>query len=154
MLEIMLVMGIIAMASVLVVPNLSGIESRTFNAQTRQAVSLLNYARRTAVVTGQSSTIRFNADLGEEDPREDIDVEETESRFRANIVGEWDSSGIEIIFRDSTDREEVVSDSLEMTFYPEGGSTGGVIVLVQDERQELLNIDPFTGRISREEAEL
>ena len=56
LLEILLVMAIIAMASLILVPNMTGIESRTFGAQVREAQSLLNYARRLAVVSGQPST--------------------------------------------------------------------------------------------------
>ncbi len=157
LLEILMVMGIIAMASILVVPNLGGLESRTFNAQTRQAMSLLNHARRIAVVTGQTSTIRFNADLGEENAAqtrsESRDSEGRVQRYKANIVGEWNSSGIDISFRDSTDREETIEDSIEVTFYPEGGSTGGILLLAQQEREVQLIVDPFTGRISREELE-
>jgi general secretion pathway protein H len=162
LLELLMVMSIIAMASILVVPNLGGLDSRTFNAQTRQAVSLLNHARRTAVVSGQASTIRFNADLDDENEADtqtagfssnDSNLEDRAQRFRANIVGEWNSSGIDIRFRDSTDREEYVEDRIEVTFYPEGGSTGGVLLLAQEERELQLIVDPFTGRISSEESE-
>ena len=60
LLEIILVLAIIATASVLIVPNLGGFEARTFSTQLRQAQSLLNYARRTAVVSGKASTVSFN----------------------------------------------------------------------------------------------
>jgi len=63
LLELVIVLAILAMGSVLVIPNISGMSARTFNAQAREAHSLLNYARRNAVVTGQPATARFLPDL-------------------------------------------------------------------------------------------
>ena len=144
LLEILLVLSIIGMASVLVVPNLTGLEARTFSAQLRQANSVLNYARRIAVVSGQSSTVSINADGAEELDEEDS----ASSAIEQNIVGSWDSSGIQIRFRDSTEREVEIEDKIEITFYPEGGSTGGTLVFSQEEREASIIINPFTGRIS------
>lgn len=141
LLEILLVLTIIGMASVLLVPNLTGLESRTFSAQLRQANSLLNYARRIAVVSGQASTVSLTVG-SEQSP------EQESSAAQNNIVGQWNASGVEISYRDSTDREIEVEDKIEITFYPEGGSTGGTLLFTQNERQASIVINPFTGRIS------
>src|SRR5690554_4904965 len=53
LLELLLVLGIIAMAAVLVIPGLANLDSRGFSAQVRELSGLLNNARRTAVVQGQ-----------------------------------------------------------------------------------------------------
>ena len=141
LLELLLVLTIIAMASILVVPTFGGLEGRTFSAQVRQASSLLNYARRTAVVTGQPSTASFYPVLDEE---EDVINRQSSS------VGSWQSEGAELRFRDSTDRESEIRELIEITFYPEGGSTGGTLLLAQGAQIVSIRIDPFTGRVVTE----
>tara|TARA_B110000858_G_scaffold198524_1_gene266207 strand:+ start:16274 stop:16816 length:543 start_codon:yes stop_codon:yes gene_type:complete len=145
LLEIILVLAIIATASILLVPNLGGLEARSFNAQLRQAQSLLNYARRTAVVSGQASTVSFSvipaADIDQ------LDSEETHLSL-SNIVAQWNGAGVNLRFRDSTGREIEIEKSTEVTFYPEGGSTGGMLLFAQADQTGIINIDPFTGRVS------
>ena len=145
LLEILLVLAIVAMASIFVVPNLGGFETRTFNTQVRQAHSLLNYARRTAVVSGQASTVSFNVLSEEERDRQQRDDEYSSS---SNIVAQWNGPGIELRFRDSTDREIEIDSSTEVTFYPEGGSTGGILLFAQAEQLGIIDVDPFTGKIT------
>jgi general secretion pathway protein H len=43
-----------------------------------------------------------------------------------------------------------IEDTLEITFYPEGGSTGGILILSSQERQASITINPFTGRVETE----
>ncbi|MFT4888452.1 MAG: general secretion pathway protein H [Pseudohongiellaceae bacterium] len=142
LLEILLVLTIIGMASALVVPNITNFESRTFDAQIRQANSLLNYARRIAVVKGQPAVVSFiiNSD-GSKETRE----------RRISPVGEWHSEGIQLRFRDSSDREVEIDDRIDITFFPEGGSTGGTLLISLADTAEgesiAIQIDPFTGRI-------
>lgn len=145
LLEIILVMAIIATASIFVVPNLGGLEARTFNTQVRQAHSLLNYARRTAVVSGQASTVNFNVI-----PLDEQDSEDNEDGYSSlsNVVAQWQGAGIELRFRDSTDREVEIEESTEVTFYPEGGSTGGVLMFTIDDQRGVIDIDPFSGRVT------
>jgi hypothetical protein len=35
-----------------------------------------------------------------------------------------------------------------VTFYPEGGSTGGTLLFAQEDQAGVIDIDPFTGRVS------
>jgi general secretion pathway protein H len=142
LLELMLVLTIIAMASILVVPNVGNLEARTFSAQVRQATSLLNYARRIAVVQGQPATASFYAAV--------IDEQATTASTTRNSVGNWESHGAAVRYRDSTDREIEVLEKIDITFYPEGGSTGGTLLLTQDDRLVTIIVDPFTGRVSTE----
>ena len=141
LLELILVLTIIAMASILVVPTFGGLEGRTFGVQVRAASSLLNYARRTAVVTGQPSTASFFPIL---------DEEEDDANTKLSSVGTWQSNGAKLHFRDSTDRESEIQKLIEITFYPEGGSTGGTLLLVQGAQLVSIKIDPFTGRVVTE----
>lgn len=140
-------MAIIAMASIIVIPNLTGLETRTFTAQVRDANSILNYARRIAVVTGQPRTASFfiNSTDGNTDEQSGQQQE-----YQAVGASRWDSYGTAIRFRDSTDREVDVDEQIDIIFYPEGGSTGGTLLLSQGNQQALIVVDPFTGRISTE----
>ena len=97
--EILLVLTIIGMASILVIPNVSNLESRTFSTQVRQAVSLLNYARRTAVVQGSPASVEFYA-------RPIAESEESQSTIS---VGYWEFSYGSISFIDSTDNATIFS---------------------------------------------
>ena len=144
LLEILLVLTIIGMASILVVPNVGNLDSRSFSAQVRQASSLLNYARRTAVVRGQPSTASFYPVL---------DDDEIPTLPLRSSVGSWRSDGASLGFRDSTDRESEVDALLEITFYPEGGSTGGTLLLAQGAQLVSIEVDPFTGRVATEYVE-
>lgn len=150
LLEIILVLAIIATASIMVVPNLGGFEARTFNTQLRQAQSLLNYARRTAVISGQASTVTFNVIPADETDQADS---EEENSSLSNIVAQWNGAGIELRFRDSTDREIEIEEATEVTFFPEGGSTGGRLLFAQAEQTGIIDIDPFTGRVSSRDSE-
>ena len=141
LLEILLVLAIIGVASLVVYPNITSLDGRTFNARVREAHTLLNLARRTAVVSGQPSIATFSvlpADAVELAPLSPLGV------------GRWDGSGIDVTFQDSADQEIAVQDSLEITFYPEGGSTGGNLLLAYQGRLASIAINPFTGRVETE----
>lgn len=145
LLELMLVLVILGMASVLVAPNFVSLESRSFNAQVRELGSLLNYARRTAVVKGQPTraTIRISADAAEETRQEN-----SAPPARNGGDATWWSNGVEVSFTDSAEQRIQVEDVLEINFYPEGGSTGGEIILSGGNRSASFHIDPFSGRVS------
>ncbi|PCI77078.1 MAG: hypothetical protein COB20_09090 [SAR86 cluster bacterium] len=150
LLEIILVLAIIATASILVVPNLGGFEARTFNTQLRQAQSLLNFARRTAVISGQASTVSFSVIPIDEIGQADTDDGHTSL---SNIVAQWNGAGVTLRFRDSTDREIEIEETTEVTFFPEGGSTGGMLLFAQADQTGVIDIDPFTGRVSSRDSE-
>ena len=62
----------------------------------------------------------------------------------------YDMNAIELAYRDSTGQTVEVTDAVEISFYPEGGSSGGEVILSQGERVAALFIDPFSGRVSTE----
>ncbi|MEX2335551.1 MAG: hypothetical protein WD600_14915, partial [Pseudohongiella sp.] len=64
-----------------------------------------------------------------------------------DIVGRWVGDTIELSYRDSAGRAESVEERLHVTFYPEGGSTGGELILQQDNRSLIIAVDPFSGRV-------
>lgn len=146
LLEILLVLAIIGMASILIVPNMGSLESRSFSAQVREASSLLNYARRIAVVRGMPSAATFYQGS------EDGDADSLPEPAR-NSVGNWESAGASIRYETSSSQQIDVEDKLEIIFYPEGGSTGGSILLAQDEQRATIHVDPFSGRVTVERPE-
>lgn len=144
-------LAILAMGSMLVVPGLTGMDTRTFNAQVREASSLLNYARRTAVVTGRPAVASFRSQPDEAEAEESADIRTSEAaRSTLGPDAPWSSRGVEIAYRDSTQQRVEVEDVIDITFFPEGGSTGGELILTLDDREAVIVIDPFSGRVRME----
>lgn len=140
LLEILLVLGIISLVSLLLIPNAGNIESRLFSVEVREVTDLLNHVRREAVLRGQPSTLRLIAD----------GIDSTEMMPNLQVVATWVSEGLLLEFLDSTDRLSKVEDSLDITFYPEGGSSGGTLLLILEPQRTSIQVDPFTGRISHD----
>jgi len=138
LLEILLVMTLVALAALVVLPNVGELDARNFDVQARQAVALLNHARRTAVVNGTPASATLYEAAAESG---DLPAP------APNSVGSWYGDGIELRYRDSTDQEVDIEQQLELSFYPEGGSSGGTLLLAQGERETSIEVDPFTGRI-------
>ena len=162
LLEILLVLTLIALASALVVPNVGSLDTRTYSVQLRQVNALLQYARRNAVITGLPVSARLygpsfcpdDADIVSAD--EPARSQERGQRQAAGLVktpeARWESKGIAVSYEDSTERLTEVERFIDVTFYPEGGSSGGTLIFSQDNRHTRIAIDPFTGRISSEES--
>ena len=140
LLETLLVLAIIALGASLLLPNFDVLESRDFSVQVRDAVSQLNFTRRSAVINGRTSIVSL--------------VGETNADFpntKDDMVARWVSDDIGLKFFDNTDREIISeTNSLEVSFYPEGGSSGGTLIFFQSEQAAKIFIDPFSGRIKRE----
>jgi len=151
LLELVIVLAILAMGSVLVIPNISGMSARTFNAQAREAHSLLNYVRRNAVVTGQPATARFLPDLRDAEALREAGDAAVRSRLGADDT--WSARDLTLSYRDSTQKVTPVEEFIDITFFPEGGSTGGALILAQDSREVVISIDPFSGKVKTEEQE-
>lgn len=147
LLELVIVLAIVALGAFVVAPNFSGMNARTFNAQVREANALLNYSRRTAVVTGQPAAAVFVADGGN---GEDASAGEAAAGLRRGTDEVWSRPGIEVAYRDSAGQQINVENRVEIIFYPEGGSTGGELTLRQNDRSAVISIDPFSGRVRTE----
>jgi general secretion pathway protein H len=140
LLEILLVLGIIALGASLLAPNFGVLESRGFSVQVRDAASQLNFGRRSAVINGRTSIVFLAGET-------QFDF----SSVKEDIIARWVSNDIGLKFFDSTDRE-IISETngFEVSFYPEGGSSGGTLIFFQNEQTVKIFIDPFSGRIKRE----
>ncbi|HLT64434.1 MAG TPA: GspH/FimT family pseudopilin [Pseudohongiella sp.] len=137
LLELLIVLGILAMMASLIGPGLTSLDSPSFNAQLREASSLLNNARRRAVVDGRAQIIEFvPANV------------EAEDSTNPSVAGRWSSTDIELWYASGTERSRLVETPLQLSFFPEGGSTGGELEFRQGNRQRTLIVDPFSGRVS------
>lgn len=158
LLELLLVLSILAMAASLLVPVLSTLEGPSFNAQVREANNLLNFARRSAVVSGQVAGIEFvvteQAGSGNEDRRQssssadNASDAETSSETDMTILRQWQGHEIELWYESDSSSLREIDDTLLIEFYPEGGSTGGDLIFRQSNRESLIQIDPFSGRVT------
>lgn len=144
LLEVLLVLAIVGLAGALLAPRFGGLDSRGFDVEARSVANLLNHARRNAVVTGNPATISFLPEV------EDGEFDYSPPIFSAGV---YDARDIELQFQGSTGALEPVLEPLEITFFPEGGSTGGALLLLRGELSARIDIDPFTGRINANEQE-
>mgnify|MGYP003108744402 CR=1 FL=1 len=147
LLELIIVLAILAMGSVLLIPSIGNMSARTFSAQVREVGALLNYARRTAVVTGQAASAQLFPD-----PAADAAPAPAAQTARSELgrAQSWQARGIEFAYEDSTQQRPDVEDGVTITFFPEGGSTGGSVILTLDRREAVISIDPFSGKVRTE----
>tara|TARA_R110002072_G_scaffold269868_3_gene429508 strand:- start:51831 stop:52322 length:492 start_codon:yes stop_codon:yes gene_type:complete len=143
LLELLLVLGILGMMAMLVGPGLNSLDSPGFNAQVREATGLLNHARRMAVVQGQPARIEFSVIT----PGDSVDT--SADSLPPGMVGRWQSRDLTLVHTSSTGQHTDIDSSLEIEFYPEGGSTGGQLTFTQGNRQADITIDPFSGRVRK-----
>lgn len=142
LLEILMVLAILGMAVSLVAPNLSGIGARRFDAQLREAAGLLNHARRMAVVEGQATEVRLHI-AGESGQGAVAERGERISEYHF-------SHDLRMAFRETADERARPEPEMTLQFFPEGGATGGEVLLRGENRQALIRIDPFSGRVETE----
>lgn len=143
LLELLVVLSIIGIAATLVAPTITSTESKTFNAQIRQAEAALNYARRIAIVRSTPSVARFRV-LDPDDPFR----EEAPTDARGLRIPYWESNEVGIRFRNTFEQDAEETDTVEITFFPQGGSTGGVLNFRMNQLTAYIDINPITGRIS------
>ncbi|MDM8566757.1 prepilin-type N-terminal cleavage/methylation domain-containing protein [Candidatus Halobeggiatoa sp. HSG11] len=137
LLELIIVMVIVGMMAMLVVPNVGTSQGAILKAQVREAMAVLRYTRRAATIQGKQKTI--------------ILKEGGESAQKTNVdSGVWTSRGVSLQRKqsdDNDDKSEKNNISTEVSFYPEGGSSGGKIVFTFNKHTAEIEINPLTGKI-------
>jgi len=141
LLELLLVLGILGMLATLAVPALRSLDAPGFDAQVRQATGLLNNARRMAVVQGQTTRVEFEIAGANSVVADDGMLPSTQT-------ARWRTENLELWYANSTQSNQRVDERLIISFFPEGGSTGGDLMFRQDDRERVVEIDPFSGRVS------
>lgn len=140
-------LGILGMAAMLLGPGLASLDSPGFNAQTREATGLLNYARRMAVVNGTPATIEFLGVANNTSNNPADNRTPAPGQPPADVVGRWFGENITLDYRDSAGQDISTERGIQVTFYPEGGSTGGELTMQQDNQRLTISVDPFSGRV-------
>jgi general secretion pathway protein H len=144
LLELLVVLALVLVASALVLPNLATTDNATFNAQLRRAVATLTHARRLAIVEATPQVASFHV--------LDSDSADHEARLQAMAANgssaNWIAGELALRFQYEVDQTPAAVESIDITFFPQGGSTGGVLTLTLGERSARIRVDPITGRIA------
>jgi general secretion pathway protein H len=143
LLELLIVLSIIAIATGLIVPNLAITDNAAFNAEVRRAASALTYARRMAIVKGAPQS----ATLYALDPRApDYDARFAEATLKDGNA-RWASDDIVLEYQSELAPLAEKLGQITLTFFPQGGSTGGLLAFERDERRALIRVNAITGRM-------
>lgn len=134
LLELLVVMTLIGIAALLVVPRVGGGQMVQLQAQVREIVALLNYARRSAIIEGKIKTVILTP--GNAEPA-------VAASTQSNT---WTSRGAKLAW--SEKNKDRPKDRFELSFYPEGGSDGGELIVTQDDKFKMkITVHPITGKI-------
>jgi general secretion pathway protein H len=144
LLELMVVLAIVLITAGLIIPNLGSLDSKAFDSEIRQAVAILKYARRIAVVEGAPVTTNFTA----LDPMQKDFALKREQLMASRKATDWISDKLSLKFRTEINQPEEKKESVQFTFFPQGGSTGGVLIFSLDTLSAQIRVDSITGRIS------
>jgi general secretion pathway protein H len=137
LLELMIVCVLLMIAAGLVGSFLSGSDQKTFTTNLRQVSALLKHARRQAIVTGVEQHVRL--DVGVTEPGTDGDS--------AAPPPDWSNPALQLRYAASVDDPLEETTEVDMTFFPLGSSTGGLIELTDGEREAYLYVFPLTGEL-------
>lgn len=151
LLEILVVMTIIGMAAVaLIIAHVGSGESAFIQAQQREMVAVLRYARRSAIVEGKEKVATFYQGKINEDEDEDEAeaADNSTKKTKKAAPGQWVSRGATLQWGgEVSDKDEAV---YKITFYPEGGSSGGELILNYQDYKAKISVNPITGKIESE----
>ncbi|MDT8399088.1 MAG: prepilin-type N-terminal cleavage/methylation domain-containing protein [Pseudomonadales bacterium] len=144
LLELLVVLALLAVAATLIIPSISSNDSKIFRAQVSQAVSVLNYARRIAIVKALPGVAIFSSAAAAAEPAANTRPDE---KAKPNSV-RWHSAELSLAFQAERDQRPEAVDQVELVFFPEGGSTGGILTFQWEQLRAEIRVDPITGRIS------
>lgn len=136
LLELMVVMAIVGMIAILVIPRISSNQVALLKAQVREAAAVLHYARRSAIIQGKTTKASFFAKKSDENAilQKSFKPEQWVSR---GAILQWGEE-------ESKEKDKTV---YEITFYPEGGSSGGKFTLIHQKYRATIIVDPLTSKI-------
>ena len=147
LLELIIVMAIMGMIAGLVIPHIGSGQLTLLKTQMREAVAVLNYARRAAIVEGKQKVASFYAS-------KENSTDKLPQKF---TPGQWVSKGTTLQWgeKSTKERSQVEKDPAQeqvyqITFYPEGGSSGGEIILGYLEHKAVIRVSPLTGKVEAE----
>lgn len=140
LLEILLALGIAALAAAVAAPNLTPLLVRAqLYSATRDVASALRYARGQAIVRGQETSF-------------ELDIER--HRYRVSERRKPYSLSDQILLSLYTARSETVNEGVgRIRFYPDGSSTGGRVTLEGGGRKKEVDVNWLTGEVRVREDE-
>jgi general secretion pathway protein H len=152
LLELLVVLAIIGLGAAWVLPQLGNREVALLKSETRRAVSVLNHARRSALIQGRTVEAVFYP------PRESLapGASQGESAPPAGKNDElhWISRGPALQWKAAGDLESAPpaadKPGILFTFYPEGGGSGGELILQQAAYRARISVHPLTGKVATE----
>jgi general secretion pathway protein H len=144
LLELLIVLALILLASGLILPKLNLGDNSLFNTELRQAVATLRYARRLAIVDAAPRVASFHS----LDPDSPDYAERLQVQQQAPGAATWRSErlGLQFQYGPQEPADSVVR--ADISFFPEGGSSGGVLTFSLGARVARVVVDPITGRIA------
>lgn len=139
LMELMIVMAIIAMASAIIIPRIGTSDGKLFRVQLQSLLATINYNRRSAIVLNRPVEMTiFPFDKKDEDSTVLV------------AKGNWISQGANIQW--SSGSQIIRNKIFKIKYYPQGGATGGSIRLQHGSYIASLIIDGVTGKMTLKES--
>jgi general secretion pathway protein H len=140
LLELLVVLSIIVLGAGLIAPNIGLTDNSAFTADVRKAAATLSYARRLAIVQATPVTAQLHAGTGEAAEAGTALSEEQQQRY-------WHSELVQLSYQDDIQSNPERVDDIAITFFPQGGSTGGTVYFSRNQRSAVIRVSSVTGRI-------
>lgn len=150
LLELIIVMAIIGMIAGLVIPHIGSGQQTLLKTQMREAVAVLNYARRAAIVEGKPKVASFYT--GKANSAAKLSPKNTPIQWVSHgITLQWSEKSTDDKTAKPAKEADPASEPVyQFTFYPEGGSSGGEIILSYLEHKAVIRVNPLTGKVEAE----
>ncbi len=139
--ELLIVLAIIALASAVLIPRIGHNDGKLYQVQLRTLSSALNYNRRNAVILNRPYEMNVF-------PYTEVDAKNKSAQ--AIKKGDWRSQGAVLEWQAGS--KIVRNKAFSITYFPQGGATGGVIRLQQGRFIAQLSIDGITGKVTIKES--
>lgn len=143
LLELLVVLVIIGLAAGFAVPKFKSRDELVEKTRIRKVVAMLHYARRRAIISGRPQHLA---------------ISRLRSGSRADRRSEemsWTSYGSAVrmapgsVLGDSGGKTRVM-ERTTITFFPDGGNTGGRLVIRDSGKETTVVVNPVSGRITLE----
>jgi len=141
LLELLVVLSIIVLGVGLIAPNIGLTDNSAFSADVRKAAATLSYARRLAIVKASPVTAELHSGAVDAATADGLTADD-EQQLR-----HWRSELVQLRYRDDLQPEPMAVDDIAITFFPQGGSTGGALYFSRNQRSAVIRVSAVTGRI-------
>ena len=140
LMEMMIVMAIIAIASAVIIPRIGSSDGKLYRVQLNTLTATLNYNRRNAIIMNRPFAMTLFPAAGNEGQADNAQKVKK---------GDWASQGAKIQWHSGT--QKIRNKAFTIKYFPQGGATGGTIRLQHGSYIALLIIDGITGKVTVKE---